>query len=219
MQGSSDASDDRLPSRPAPVLPDERERELCRRAEEQLHGQRRRLEGLVDNLNEGVYHDARLMLYEDDHGRLELGMAALCKLEERVRKGTILLHRLDCDRDQLDFTALTDEYPRQHREFREQRRVLAAVTGRLTHQLELDASVLASFRELVGRMGAKLELSKLVHDARAELNRADAARQVLEGEGQDHVEGQADNLLSQAAEWAALAAHSAKAAHSATRWF
>jgi hypothetical protein len=69
------------------ALPDERESELCRQADDQLRAQGLALESLIENLNEGVYLD-------------ESFMCALGKLKERVQKGALKLRSLDSQRDQ-----------------------------------------------------------------------------------------------------------------------
>lgn len=114
-----------------------------------------------------------MMLYDESNDQLQRSMAALLKLQERVRKGAVKLRQLDSERDQLDFSEL-DDFPRRKLELRHQRRVLNKVTERLTEQLERDADVLSAFRELIDRMGAQLNYATLVQDARLEINAADA---------------------------------------------
>jgi hypothetical protein len=172
------------------ALPDERESELCRRADDQLRAQGFALESLIENLNEGVYLDGRLMLYDDDPAQLERGMCALGKLRERVRKGALKLRTLDSQRDQIDFSDLS-EFPRKKAEFRHQRRTLAKITERLTDQLDRDAQVLEAFRELVERMGTKLSLATLMQEAHVAIEESDveAARQRRAYEAQERATG------------------------------
>lgn len=172
------------------ALPDERESELCRQADDQLRAQRIHLETLIDNLNEGVYLDGRLMLYDDDAAQLERGMCALGKLKERVRKGALKLRTLDSQRDQIDFSDLAD-FPRKKAEFRHQRRAFAKITERLTDQLDRDAQVLEAFRELVERMGSKLDLATLMQDAHLAIEESDAeaARQRRAEEARERATG------------------------------
>jgi hypothetical protein len=146
---------------------------FCRQADDQLRAQGIALESLVENLNEGVYLDGRLMLYDDDPAQLERGMCALGEIEERVRKGALKVRTLDSQRDQIDLSNLSD-FPRQKAELRQQRRTLAHITERLTDQLDRDAQVLKAFRELVGRMGTQLNLATLMHDALVAIKESDA---------------------------------------------
>ncbi|KAG8465678.1 hypothetical protein KFE25_002985 [Diacronema lutheri] len=175
--------------------PSEHEAGLCRVAEDRLREQANNLAELVDNLNEGVYHDARLMLYDEDHGQLQRSMSALGKLQERVRKSAVKLRKLDAERDKLDFGELS-EYPRRKHEYRQQRRALNKVNERLTQQLERDANVLAAFRELIERMGARLDYTVLVQEARTTIEVADATAAECA-----HADRPADGEISDSERW------------------
>jgi len=143
----------------------------------------------------GVYHDARLMLYDEDHGQLQRSMSALGKLQERVRKSAVKLRKLDAERDKLDFGELS-EYPRRKHEYRQQRRALNKVNERLTQQLERDANVLAAFRELIERMGARLDYTVLVQEARTTIEVADATAAECA-----HADRPADGEISDSERW------------------
>lgn len=116
------------------------------------------------------------MLWDEDLERLNHGLEALGKLQLRVRKGFTTLQKIDAERDQLDFGEL-EEFPRAKHTLRQQRRVINKVTERLTEQVERDANVLDAFRELIGRMGTRLNYATITEDALREIREADAAQE------------------------------------------